>query len=41
MNAMVVPKKAEAMRVITETQKMFGDASFDVFGLERGDKSQY
>ena len=28
------------MRVITETQKMLGDTSFDVLGLERVDKSQ-
>eukprot|EP00091_Calanus_sinicus_P004862 TRINITY_DN1522_c1_g1_i1.p1 TRINITY_DN1522_c1_g1~~TRINITY_DN1522_c1_g1_i1.p1 ORF type:complete len:1087 (-),score=342.03 TRINITY_DN1522_c1_g1_i1:65-3325(-) len=33
-------QKTEATRVITETQKMLGDTSFDVLGLERGDKSQ-
>merc|ERR1719470_800704 len=33
-------QKTEATRVITETQKMSGDTSFDVLGLERGDKSQ-
>ena len=26
--------------MITETQKRLGDTSFDVLGLERGDKSQ-
>merc|ERR1712002_435602 len=30
----------DATRVITETQKMLGDTSFSVLGLERGDKSQ-
>ena len=33
-------QKTEATRVITETQKMLGDSSFSVLGLERGDKSQ-
>merc|ERR1712002_307054 len=30
----------DATRVITETQKLLGDTSFTVLGLERGDKSQ-
>jgi len=33
-------QKTEATRVITETQKLLGDTSFTVLGLERGDKSQ-
>jgi len=33
-------QKTEATKVITETQKMLGDTSFAVLGLERGDKSQ-
>ena len=33
-------QKTEATRVTTETQKRLGDTSFDVLGLERGDKSQ-
>merc|ERR1719228_2893110 len=33
-------QKAAATRIITETQKLLGDTSFAVLGLERGDKSQ-
>merc|ERR1719430_1635302 len=33
-------QKTEATRVITETQKLLGDTSFTVLGLERGDRSQ-
>merc|ERR1719431_1234412 len=33
-------QKTEATRVITDTQKLLGDTSFTVLGLERGDKSQ-
>merc|ERR1719233_2263252 len=32
--------KTKATRVITETQKLLGDTSFTVLGLERGDRSQ-
>merc|ERR1712240_272691 len=33
-------QKTAATRIITETQKLLGDTSFAVLGLERGDKSQ-
>ena len=33
-------QETEATRVITETQKLLGDTSFTVLGLERGDRSQ-
>merc|ERR1719430_1819769 len=33
-------QKTEATRVITETQKLLGDTSFTVLGLDRGEKSQ-
>ena len=33
-------QKMEATKVITDTQKMLGDTSFAVLGLERGERTQ-